>query len=301
MGRYSRVKPAVVERHFEGDTSMKHPLIFSVLPLARLATAVAALVTVTLHPAIANDNDYDGNWHYALTPYVWLPGVSGDLNFRPARFPNVTASVNIDEGPLDVLKHFRFGLMGTATVRKGEWSAFTDTMYVSLSGDKAAVRTVTGPLGIVEIPVNVGTTLDIKDLVSTNGIGYSLYHDDITEADAFVGFRYAGVWTDLNWRFSVPLLQLSRTGSASAHEDAWDAIIGMRGRYGFPGTPWFIPAYFDIGTGDSDVTLQASVGGGYAFRWGDVSVAYRYLYYKPGGVVDNLSLHGVTLAATFHL
>ena len=216
------------------------------------------------------------------------------------RFPNVAAHVNVDEGPLDVLKHLRFGLMGTGDVRKDEWSAFSDMIYVSLSGDKAAVRTVTGPLGIVEIPVNIGTTVDIKGFVSTNGVGYSVYHQDTTQADVFVGFRYVGMWTDLNWRFSTPLRQLPRTGTASANQDSWDGIVGVRGQYGFAGTPWFIPFYADLGAGSSDFTFQASTGAGYAFPWGDVGLLYRYLYYKPGGVVDNMSLHGVLLGVRFH-
>src|ERR1041385_7183014 len=146
--------------------------------IALCTIAVAAVEAVFFLPARANENAYDGNWHFTLTPYVWLPGISGDLNFSVPRFPDVAAHVNIDEGPLDLLKNVRFGLMAAGGVRKGEWSAFTDTMYVSLSGDKAAVRTVTGPLGIVEVPANLGTTLDIKNLISTNGIGYSIYHQD---------------------------------------------------------------------------------------------------------------------------
>lgn len=74
----------------------------------------------------------------------------------------------------------------------------------------------------------------------------------------------------------------------------------IRGQYGFANTPWFIPFYADAGTGNSQVTVQASTGGAYAFPWGALSLMYRCLYYKPGGVVGNLSLHGVMLAANFH-
>jgi len=174
-------------------------------------------------------------------------------------------------------------------------------MYVSLGGSKTAVRTVTGPLGVVEIPVNLGTSIDIKNFIATNAIGYSVYHQDETEADIFAGFRYAGMWTDLHWRFSGPSGLLPQTGTASANKDVWDGIVGIRGRHSFAGTPWFIPFYADVGAGTSDLTTQASVGAGYEFRWGEASVSYRYLYYKPGGTVDHLSLHGVVLAASFHI
>jgi hypothetical protein len=268
--------------------------------LARRAVTAVAFLVATILPASAEDNAYDGNWHFTLTPYVWLPGVTGDLKFNVPRFPDVSANVNVDEGPIDVLKHLRFGLMGTGDARKDNWSAFTDMIYVSLSGDKAAVKTVTGPLGLVEIPVNIGTTVDLKSFVWTNGVGYSVYHRDNTSADVFVGFRYVGISTDLDWSFSTPLGLLPQTGSASAHEDLWDGLIGVRGQYGFAGTPWFIPFYADVGTGSSDVTFQASAGVGYAFLWGDTGLVYRYLYYKPGGVVDNMALHGPLLDVRFH-
>src|SRR5690242_3350136 len=109
---------------------MKLPLFPGVLTFAFCATTLTALAGTSLPPASAGENEYDGNWHFTLTPYVWLPGVSGDLNFSPPRFPDVTAHVNVDEGPFDVLKRLRFGLMATGSARIGEWSAFTDMLYV---------------------------------------------------------------------------------------------------------------------------------------------------------------------------
>jgi hypothetical protein len=45
-------------------------------------------------------------------------------------------------------------------------------------------------------------------------------------------------------------------------------------------------------------TWQGSAGVGYAFKWGDVVLDYRYLYYSnnnDGKLVDNLSLGGLGL------
>jgi hypothetical protein len=252
--------------------------------------------------AFADERDYDGNWHFTLTPYLWLPSVTGDLKFEVPRFPGVIENMNIDASALDVLKHLRFGFMGAGDVRKDNWSAFTDLIYVSVSGENAAVKTVTGPLGLIDTPVNLGTSAGIKSLVWTNAAGYSIYHEDNTSADIFAGFRYVGLSTDLDWRFASPLGLLPQQGQASARRDLWDAIIGVRGQYGFAGTPWFAPFYVDAGTGSAAFTFQASAGVGYAFQWGDIGLLYRYLHYSNGGdkVVDTLALHGPLLEVRFH-
>ncbi|WP_161827380.1 hypothetical protein [Steroidobacter agaridevorans] len=64
---------------------------------------------------------------------------------------------------------------------------------------------------------------------------------------------------------------------------------------------WVIPYYLDVGTGDSDTTWQASLGLGYAFGWGDVTVAWRYLDYelKSGAPIADLSLNGPAVGVTF--
>jgi hypothetical protein len=61
--------------------------------------------------------------------------------------------------------------------------------------------------------------------------------------------------------------------------DYWDAIVGVRGRFNFDQSRWFVPYHLDVGTGESDLTWQASVAVGYAFDWGDVQAAYRQVGY----------------------
>jgi hypothetical protein len=82
----------------------------------------------------------------------------------------------------------------------------------------------------------------------------------------------------------------------------WDAIVGVKGRYNFgDGRRWFVPYYFDVGTGQSDSTWQALIGIGYVFDWGEVFAAYRHLNYKfdaEEGLKD-LSLAGPGIGASF--
>ena len=64
---------------------------------------------------------------------------------------------------------------------------------------------------------------------------------------------------------------------------------------------WVVPYYFDIGTGDSDVTWQAVLGLGYAFGWGDVDLVWCYLDYdlKSGGAIEDINFSGPALGAKF--
>lgn len=95
---------------------------------------------------------------------------------------------------------------------------------------------------------------------------------------------------------------VSRTGSSRVEMTNWDAIVGVHGRQRFgEGLRWFVPYYFDVGTGNSNLTTQIMTGIGYSFRWGDVSAAWRYIDYrfKSGDLVDSLSFNGPMVGVAF--
>ena len=62
-----------------------------------------------------------------------------------------------------------------------------------------------------------------------------------------------------------------------------------------------MPYYIDIGTGDSDLTWQAELGLTYAFEWGALGVAWRYLDYdlKSDGPIVDLNFNGPAVGAIF--
>ena len=43
----------------------------------------------------------------------------------------------------------------------------------------------------------------------------------------------------------------------------------------------------DVGAGNSDLTYQALAGVAYGFRWGNLSLTYRYLFYDEGDEHDS--------------
>jgi hypothetical protein len=263
-----------------------------------MAAALAAALGIGMSmPALADP--YDGDWHFSLTPYVWLAGAYTSLQFET---PGGSISrTRLGASPFDIVKHLHFGAMGFVDARKGKWSAFSDLIYASVGASNSVVRSITFPDGSIEIPVNLQTHVGLQELVWTAGAGYTVLYDGHSSADLFAGVRAAAADTSLRWQFAQPLFHFPQAGEASRYESLWDGIVGVRGRIGFPGSPWFVPYYADIGTGESHITAQALTGAGYGFSWGDVLLTYRWLYYDPGraGVIDNLAMHGFAIGATF--
>lgn len=249
-------------------------------------------------PVQAAENPYDGNLRFTLTPYLWLPSLDGTLRFDlPNGSPNVSASAG------DILENLDFAFMATGDIRKGRWSAFTDFIYLDLSDDNAEVRSVTGPGGVVEIPVDIGTQSGLKGFLWTLAASYTLFHGPSASLDVFAGLRDAQLKASLDWQFAGPLGLFPQTGSASNTTVIWNGLIGLKGKIRLSENgEWFIPYYADVGWGSSSSTWQGLVGVGYAFGWGDLHLTYRHLHYDmdEGRAIDDLSLSGPTLGATFH-
>ena len=94
----------------------------------------------------------------------------------------------------------------------------------------------------------------------------------------------------------------ARAGSIERSTDLLDAIIGVRGRFPLgTGGRWFVPYHLDIGTGSSDFTWQGLLGIGYAYKWGEVLLSYRYLQYEEGDdkFLQDLKLGGLGVGVNF--
>ncbi len=109
--------------------------------------------------------------------------------------------------------------------------------------------------------------------------------------------------TDLKWQFvrdaALPELDLVRAGSVSKNKENWDAIAGFKGQISFGDTAWFMPYYFDIGFGDSDLTWQALLGIAYRFDWGNVNLSIRSLSYEFDEADADLRFTGPALGVSF--
>ena len=258
---------------------------------AMALTVALALAGPTFASAAAQEKPF------SLTPYVWLPNVEGDLRF--SRPPGANGNPNVEVGPVDYLENLDMGLMLAGEWRSDRFSLFTDIIYFDFSNENGSVRTVTG-LGPaqVEIPIDVGTQINLQGGVWTLAGGLDLVGQEHFTLQAFAGLRRISIDADLNWKFDGPLNLLPQTGATGRDAKLWDGLVGVRGEGRFGN--WFIPYYLDVGAGSSDLTWQGLVGVGYRWGWGDLRLAYRHLAYEGDSkLIDNIALSGPAFGATF--
>ena len=267
--------------------------------LLSLAVLMMALLASTNALAQQPAGETD-SWQFGVSIYGWFPDIAGETAFTQPGGSN-EFKIDID----DILDNLEFTLMGTFDVRKGRWGILTDVIYMDVGGSQTGTREAT--IGGRALPVNATANVDL-DLTSwiwtLTGYYRALDQPGMT-LDIVGGARYLDVEQKVNWNVtgnveSIPVPD--RAGAAEASLTNWDALIGLRGRFAFGAkNAWFVPYYFDIGAGDSDLTWQGIAGLGYAFHWGEVVAAWRYLDYdlssdKP---IKDMNFSGPAIGVTF--
>jgi hypothetical protein len=239
------------------------------------------------------------DWQFRAMIYGYFPDISGSTTF-PAGSGNV-----ISTNGNNIFDHLKFAFMGSFEAQKGRWGAFTDVMYLDIGSSKSGTRNLS--IGGVDLPASVTANLheDLKGTVWTLAGNYRVLATPETAFDAFAGARLLSVKQKLGWEFSAnigPIVGVGQEGSSDTKVDNWDAIVGVKGRYNFgPSREWFVPYYVDVGAGESDLTWQGVAGIGYAFKWGEIVAAYRYLDYnlKSGKRIESLNFSGPAIGVAF--
>ena len=263
----------------------------------------AALGIVATIPAVslAAESPSD-DWQWAVTIYGWLPDITGDTHF-PAAPGGPTDGPSIDISGGDILDALEFAFLSALEVRKGRWGVATDVIYLDMGATKSNTRNLS--VGGNDLPASVtaNADLDITSWVWTTVGTYRVIDQPAHSLELLAGARLLDVSQTLTWHFdgdigSLPLP--GRDGKSEVGDDLWDGIIGVRGRINF-GTnrTWFVPYYLDVGTGDSDSTLQAMAGVGYVFSWGEIKAGWRYLDYDLEAPIESLTTSGPQIGATF--
>jgi hypothetical protein len=232
------------------------------------APAVAQAQSGTMQPA---------GWTTAVTLYGWFPSFGGE-----SQYPTVGNPINVDADT--IIDNLKFVFMGSLDVHNGRWGAFTDLIYMDVGGGKQNSRDFTVGGAGVPVGITADVNLDIKAWVWTLAGEYRVVSSPASTMDVLVGARMLDLKETLNYSLfgnvgnvNIP----SRGRDLEVNQTNWDAIVGVKGRFAFgEKREWFVPYYLDIGTGESDLTWQGMIGLGYAFKWGDVVAAYRYLDYN---------------------
>jgi len=269
--------------------------IFSLLLVVLLMALLASTGALAQQPASETES-----WQFGVSIYGWFPDVGGKTAFTQ---PGGGSEFEI--GIENILDNLEFTLMGTFDVRKGRWGILTDAIYMDVGGSQTGTREAT--IGGIELPVDASANvdLDLKSWIWTLTGYYRVLDQPGMTLDVVAGARYLDVETKVNWVVtgnvgSIPVPD--RTGAAEANLKNWDALIGLRGRFAFGAqNAWFVPYYFDVGAGDSDLTWQGVAGLGYAFHWGEIEAAWRYLSYDlpSSRAIEDMSFSGPVVGVTF--
>jgi hypothetical protein len=275
-----------------------------VIRMVLLAAMTAMIFTGLAHAQTAGPPADE--WKFSITPYLWLPNINGTLKYDIP--PGSGGSPEVEAGPNDYLQNFQGLMLLSGEVRKDRWSVFTDIIYLSFAKEKSQVKEINFGGDLVSSGLNLATSSWLRGMNLTLGVGYAVKTGKAAPVDVFGGLRYFDLSAGTDWQLTATVSGPTNTsqtfpasGSISKSTPLLDGIIGVKGRYQLGESLWSIPYYLDIGAGSSKLTYQWMLGIAYSFRWGDVTLAYRDLYFDQADdkFVQNLKFSGPALGATF--
>jgi hypothetical protein len=263
------------------------------------ALCACALFAVAAAAPTAADAQIRDDWSYALSIYAYVPSFSGSTAFPP---PAGGRPINADGGEL--MDKLQGAFMGSFEAVRGRWGVYTDIIYLQLGESRSGTRGIEIG-GALPVGVSASTDFDLRGWMWTLAGLYRVQSSPRYSYDIVGGLRALDISQRLGFSLegsigNLPPADISGTRNTDARN--WDAIIGVKGRARFADrSPWFVPYYVDIGTGDSKFTWQAMAGVGYSFGWGDIVGSWRYIDYrmKNDTGVRELTLNGPSIGAVF--
>lgn len=244
------------------------------------ATTAESSSSVAAQAGTSADDD---GWHFAVSPYLWFPGVHGTIGARGR-------DVSFKASPGDLLSHFRFGLMGVLEARYKRLLLPLDIMWIRLGDNKA--------LPFPNLMVNTAK-LKASEFILTPKIGYRVIDQEKIKIDALVGFRY--------WHFgeNLKFVPSNFNLNFSSSQNWVDPVVG--GRITGNLSPKVVAVIAgDVGGWGTGSQLDYQVAGilGYRIKPNvTLQAGYRYLYvnYRSGGTIIQPTTSGVLFGATFNL
>lgn len=274
------------------------------------AALLAVIATFgTAGAAQAQGADARSGWSFQIGFYGWAPTFNGRVNYSLPGNRAGTASVKAESN--NYLDDLNAAVMMMAEARYDRFSVVTDLIYVDLGSNSTRFGAVNpGPLA--GNPVSSTQTLNadsgLQATVWTLAGGYTFARGDWGNFDVVAGFRLLSLDAHTNYSLAADVtgpdgrsVLLGRSGRLSGSDDIWNGVVGVRGRVLLGQSGFFVPYYFDLGTGDSRLTWQVFTGVGYQTGWAGVQLGYRYLSFDQGNqaMVDSLSMGGAYLAVNF--
>jgi hypothetical protein len=234
-----------------------------------------------------------------------------DVDFGLPGGGTVDASVTAD--PSDYIRHIRFLTMLAGEVRYERYSLFTDVMYLNAAAGStdSELRSVTieGRTTPLHRSFNTSTGVDFKTTIWTLAGGYTVGRGNWGSVNLLGGFRLLAMRVRSTFNLTTQVTGprgfagpvFGGSGTLTESTDIWFGVIGLRGRFNVPNSRLYVPYYFDLGFGSSNVTWQAFAGLGYDVGWGRFSAGWRYFVVQQSGgqPIRDIVLNGPLLGASF--
>src|SRR5271169_6071175 len=250
--------------------------------------------------AISEDVDmYDGQWRFGATPYLWLPSLHGNLEVP---LPSGSVSADVQVNPSSYLSDLQFGFMMAGQVRKGDFAFIYDLIFVDLKGNNSRVRTLHGPDGDVQLPIDANVTSRLDSSIVTLGGGYTMAYSTQGSIDAFAAVAIADLRASADWNLSGPIGVFPRSGSVGQTVTLTQGVFGVQGHLRLSDDgKWYMPYEVDGRVGSNSSGWNGIIGIGYRYSWGDVILAFRNLYITSNDnrLIKNTRLIGPALGVTF--
>lgn len=276
-----------------------------------IGAAAVSVAVAQQPPSQAPQTSIASGWTFNVAPYVWLPTVHANLEYNLPANLGGRLPTDVSSGPGDYISKLNFGTMFAAEARYDRFSLLTDFIYVNGSVGNSNIRSLDF-FGLPSMPISrsleTSTSTRLTATIWTLAGGYSVLQGNWGNLDLLAGFRYLGVHANTNYSLAFTVVgprdngaTFGGVGGISGSRAIWNGIAGLRGRIRLPVEGMFIPYYFDIGGGGSQLTWQIASGVGYQTGWAGVSLLYRYLSFEQGNnsVVKHLDMGGPMVVVNF--
>ena len=217
----------------------------TILIAALLAVFLSSFQEISGQDTIFYPKGNPGKWNFEVTPFFWIPWVSGTIN-------STLITENFDVPAIDMLKNLEMAFMINAELSKGKFFVSPTYMYTRVSTVKVLRTDRQGEDALVSVNE---LTLNVAELLA--GMRFRLGKQFLL--DPFVGCRYDNFTTTIEAEGKLDTLSRFET------TDFWDPVIGFRAHY-FPHPRVPLTLRGDIGGfgAGSRFSWTASLNGGYS-------------------------------------
>jgi hypothetical protein len=219
-------------------------------PQASSSDSATATTPAPAPPSVADDP----NWHFTSLSYLWLPGIHGTVGAKGY-------DSHVAVSPIDVLKHFNIGLMGSFEPQYKRWSLPIDFVWAKLSDTRAGVN----------FP-DYSVKATVKEGIFTQKVNYLVLDGKMVKGRGSLGVR--GWYVGENLKLTPPTPPTFSVGTSQG----WaDVVAGAN--FVVPLSPKMtVLVTGDAGGGGANLDYQVAsfVNLQIKPKWG-IGIGYRYL------------------------